>query len=279
MEGVRARLGDDADERAGAAPVLGRVGVGRDLELLDGIDRGARDLGRQLLHVLRDRVVVHAVEHEVVLERADAVDVGAARAAAGGAAALLRVAVHLHAGDEADEVVPVAARERELLDEVVVDHPAGRRLLRRQERRRGDRDRLGDRADFERGVHARLLPHVELDLFEHDPLEPLPLDRHGVVADGDAGEVVVAGAVGRGRRLDVGRLVLQGHRGVGDDGAGRVRDQARHARAVDLREGVQGEGGEEQQTGGDAGGSSQHIFSWSGRRAARGGKPSSSYSS
>src|SRR5215467_4713247 len=38
VKGVRTALGGDADERAGAAPVLCRIRVGAYLELLNGID-------------------------------------------------------------------------------------------------------------------------------------------------------------------------------------------------------------------------------------------------
>ena len=68
-----------------------------------------------------DAVVVHAVEQEVVLQGARAVDVHAARAPEGGAAALLGEAVALHAGDEREQVVPVADREGQLRHRVLLD--------------------------------------------------------------------------------------------------------------------------------------------------------------
>jgi hypothetical protein len=57
------------------------------------------------------------------------VDVDAAGAAGGGAAGLLGVAVALDAGGEAEQVVPVAQRQRQLGDFGLADHRAQRRLL------------------------------------------------------------------------------------------------------------------------------------------------------
>ena len=114
MEAVGARLGRDADRRARRPAVFGRVRAGDDLELLNRVHRRPRHLRRQLLDVLRDAVVVHAVEQEVVLQRARAVHVDAAGAAERRAAALLGVAIALHAGHEREQVVPVADRQRQV---------------------------------------------------------------------------------------------------------------------------------------------------------------------
>ena len=108
VEIVGAGLGGDADRRTRRAPVLGRIRARDDLEFLNRIHRRPRHLGRQLLDVLRDAVVVHAVEQEVVLQRPRAVDVDAAGAAERRAATLLGVPVTLHARHERQQVVPVA---------------------------------------------------------------------------------------------------------------------------------------------------------------------------
>ena len=82
-------LGDDVDDRAGVAPVLGAVGMREDLELLDRIRR------RTQHEAGVERVVVRrAVEQEVVRLIAHAVDVeaagGVAEAARRGVAVLAR---------------------------------------------------------------------------------------------------------------------------------------------------------------------------------------------
>src|SRR5205823_5909632 len=77
---ITAALCRNADQRTRATAVLSRIRIGAHLELLNRVHRWAHDLGRQLLNVFRNRVVVHAVEDEVVLQRAHSVDVGSAGA-------------------------------------------------------------------------------------------------------------------------------------------------------------------------------------------------------
>src|SRR6185436_16269810 len=61
---VRAAFGRDTDERAGAAAILCVVRIRADLEFVDRINRWARYLCSQLLHIGRNRIVVNAVKHE-----------------------------------------------------------------------------------------------------------------------------------------------------------------------------------------------------------------------
>ena len=217
-ERIRPRLGRDRDRPARGAPVLRGVGARHDLELLDRVDRRARDLRRQLLDVLRDRVVVDAVEQEVVLERAVAVHVHAAGAARGGAAALFREAVALHSGHQHHQVVPVADRERQPRHRGLVDHGADDRL-RRVEQARGlpHRDGLAHAADLEREVDACALAHLE-DHGARLRAEARGLGQHRVRAGDQVGREV--DAVGRRHhaRGHVRAGVGDGERGSGDDG-------------------------------------------------------------
>src|SRR5262249_41687639 len=126
---VCAALGGDADKRAGASPVLGRVRICAEPELLYRVNRGADDLSCELLHVFGDGIVIYAVKDEVVLERANAVDVCAAGTAVGGSSALFGVSIGLHAGHEAYEVVPVSGAEGQVGDETIFDNSTGCRFL------------------------------------------------------------------------------------------------------------------------------------------------------
>src|ERR1700733_1040423 len=52
----------------GTAAIFSRVRIGDDVEFLDDVDRGVRRLRAQFLHVLRECVVVDAVQDEIVLQ-------------------------------------------------------------------------------------------------------------------------------------------------------------------------------------------------------------------
>ena len=160
---LRARLGVDDDGRAGRPAVLGGVGAGHDLELVDRVHRRPRNLRRQLLHVGREAVVGHAVEQEVVLQAAIAVHADAAGAARRRAAGLLGVAVALDAGHQREQVVPVADRQRQLVHFVAVDDRAEHRgfSVLSSGVTPFDRDRLADRSDRQRHVEARTRADLE----------------------------------------------------------------------------------------------------------------------
>src|SRR5262249_45566425 len=64
--------GADGNRRAGAAAVLRGIRIGDDVEFLEGIHRGVGTFRAQLLDVLGERVVVYAIQNEVVLQRVDA---------------------------------------------------------------------------------------------------------------------------------------------------------------------------------------------------------------
>ena len=136
---VGARLGDDVDDRAGVAPVLGVVGVREDLELLDRVRR------RPQHEPGVERVVVRrAVEQEVVRLVALAVDVEAAghvAEAAGRGVALLPKAAPSAVGgattpgNQRAELREVAAVQRQVDDLLPVDDDAERRVGRFDQRR------------------------------------------------------------------------------------------------------------------------------------------------
>ena len=188
VEVVRAGLRRDADGGARRASVLRRVRAGHDLEFLNRVDRGPRDLRRQLLHVLGDAVVVDAVEEEVVLERPGAVHVDAAGTAERRAAALLGVAVALHARHQRQQIVPVPDRERQVRDLHLRNHRAERRVVGVQQRcRLGDGDGFGEVADRQLDVEASALPDLERDdlraLLEAGQLDVDPVSAGDQVVD------------------------------------------------------------------------------------------------
>src|SRR5260370_41967022 len=105
-------LGGHADGGPWIAAILGRVGVGDDLDLFNGVDRWTNHLSGQLLHVLGYGVVVQAVENKIVLKLPYAMHVESARAAGAGASALVGVALTLHARHQVHQVVPAPQQKR-----------------------------------------------------------------------------------------------------------------------------------------------------------------------
>jgi len=67
---VGARLDDGVHDRAIATAEFSTVGIGLDFELGDGIDRRLDHIGSAVEDVAQVRVVVDAVEQEVILQRA-----------------------------------------------------------------------------------------------------------------------------------------------------------------------------------------------------------------
>ena len=94
---VPATLRSHANKSARTATIFRGVRIGAYFEFLNRVDGGTGYLRSQLLHVLRDRVVVHSVEHVIILQRSDAMDIRAASATISGAAAFFGVAICLNA--------------------------------------------------------------------------------------------------------------------------------------------------------------------------------------
>ena len=182
---------------AGTAAVFSRVRIGDDVEFLDHVDRGMRCLRAQFLHVLREGVVVDAVEDEVVLQRVHAIDVEVARAPGGGVAALLGVSADLDSGHGAQEVVPVAQVERRLLDGLQAHNGADGGIIRRQQT--GvclHLDGLLRGSDLEMKVLAPLFTDVEDDIILHGSEAGL-FHLYGVLADGHGLEGIEPRRIGR----------------------------------------------------------------------------------
>src|SRR5205823_2721306 len=106
------------------AAVLGGVGIGGDLELLYRVDRRPHHLRSQFLYVLRDRVVVDAVQQKIVLQRVHAVNADTARASETGAASLGGKPRALNARHHRQQVVPAPQQQGKARHIVGVDDAA-----------------------------------------------------------------------------------------------------------------------------------------------------------
>ena len=160
VHGVGARLDLQVHDAAQRAAELGRVGAGLQLELVERVDAGKQD------HRLQPGlVVVHAVEHVVVVARPLAVGRERRRRAPRQAAGAVDVraghAAH-DAGHGSREVDEVTAVQRQRLDLLFRHRRAelGRGGLD-QRRRAGHGHRFLDRADLELQVEAEVLIDAE----------------------------------------------------------------------------------------------------------------------
>jgi hypothetical protein len=112
-EPVAARLGQDVDLPAGAAPVLGAVAVRGDAELADGLHAEGR-AGGAAGRAVGEVVLQRAVEEVGVGARVLTVD--AHRQPVGHDRAVVAIGEHRDAGEELHQVGVVAAVDRDLLD-------------------------------------------------------------------------------------------------------------------------------------------------------------------
>ena len=240
MKLVRAGLRHVVDNRALVAPVLRGVVVGDDLDFLNLILIVHEHRGAGNVQV----VVVGAVDLKVVRAGAVAVD-GESRAVGVRAAAVVRD----DARREQRQRVEAAARgvRGQLLDPSPVYCGRDLRLLALHDLLGvgDDRDRLGHVARFERDGErvddAGLDHHARVAA----ALEALGLDRHGVGAWEQPGELERALAGGRGRLgHGAGALVLRRHGRADDDAAVGVYDRTSERARRGL--GHRGNGGEGQ---------------------------------
>src|SRR5215471_2867921 len=129
VEGIGAAASRHIDGGTRAAAVLSGIWIADDLKLLNCVNRRPDYLRSELLDVLGNRVVIDAIQDEVVLQRSDAVNVDAAGAACGGSAGLFGIAVTLDAGNQKEQIVPIAGAERQTANEPVFYDRAGCGLL------------------------------------------------------------------------------------------------------------------------------------------------------
>ncbi len=248
VEVVRPGLGDDVDDATRGAADFGGVHVGLDFHLRDRVDRRLDDHGADVA-----LVVVDAVQQLVVLVVHRAVDRDRRRLAAivgAGAAgervrhAFVRARHELH---QPHEVAPV---HRQILHGLLGDQRTERRRIGLHERRLGgDRDVFRNGADLQLHVESRAIARRQRHV-RGLGRESLKLDLHGVAADRQQAEGIVAGAFGRHDTGLVRADVLDGDGHTGQHGAGAVGHAADDVGRGDLSGGHRRE---DEATGEDAG--------------------------
>jgi len=189
VQGVRAALGDDVEDRAVAAAVLRVEPLGDQLEFLNRLER-------KHLEQAADRVVV------VVAAVDDVVDVAAVAAAdlRGVLRALRHVGVEAkpHPGDGRGKVGELAAVERQPLHAVDVHDLAERRRRGGDQRRRGgDGDALADAGESQLHVDRGRRRDVHFDLRPIERLEALQRGPDLVLPGRDGREPIRAGGIRR----------------------------------------------------------------------------------
>ena len=221
---------DEPDLAAARAPEFRHV-VGRQhLDFLDRVDVLNADDG-----IARPRSDGgRAVDRDVVLVGAAAVDVVAAVAEVG-EAARIEVAPH-HARLQTDDTDGIASGKGEQLDVLGLDRLPERDVGLEDRRVAGHRNLFADRAGLQREVDGLGAGRVKGDIGAVRLLEPLQLRDDVVLAGQQVREDVEAGGVGDGV-LGLPRLRGRGcDRDAGHHAALLVLDGARDRASVELRE-------------------------------------------
>ena len=180
VDGVGSRLGDGADDGPRRAPVLGRVVVGDDLDLLDGF--GAHVRARGALGVARQVRVRHAVDQVEVLRaprprHRQLVPHPGEDGGTGRALDDARV--------EEQQLRQVAVDDRQVLHLPLVDQVRDRRRDRLHQRGVGRHHQLLlDRRHPQRQVHHRRAADHQRDALADRRPEARQARRHLVGADG-----------------------------------------------------------------------------------------------
>ena len=245
---ARERIAARLDAQVGHAS-LGvahrRVEGGRlHLELLD--DVGWRHVRRDDLSGVRRGSARHAVDGQVAAVAARAVHrvpddvrrlegtIEAGRAGVG------------DAGGQADQVVRIAVRRRQLGDAPGIDDVAERAVGGFEEGRRGaDRHFLDRAANFERDLELEPIGDADVDRFTHPLLESRELDRDLVGPGNQIGNLKESIAVRHGRNVRAHRDVRRGHRGAGHQALAGVDDCSRNRASRVLRRRGERHDGEE----------------------------------
>ncbi len=197
---VGAGLDADVDEHAGFRAIVG-AGLLGGVELLNRVEReraGGRAGDAGVVHdgfAVVGVVVVGAVDDEVVVVGAIAVGRERVEAAAG---------IALDAGMKREQVLEVAALERQLVDRFVGEDAAQHGVARFGERSFIFHfDGFVDRADLEMEIDFEIVADFDLHAFAHDFGEAGRFDGDRVDAGIDARRGVIAGRVGLQRAADV----------------------------------------------------------------------------
>ena len=207
MKLIGARAGDEDHCAARETAVFGREAVGEDLELAHGFHR--RNGGWNVVPVAGgDRLAIDEVLH---LGGAAAVDAQVAVVVGD-----IRCAVHVWS--ESGEGERIAVVLGQFLNAAVVDDQPGLHVGGAEERDvGGDGDLLGLGADFHDKVQPHPVAHAEDEILAFQALETLEGSEQRVGTGNEAGDDVLAIAVGDGRTGDVCSRVLDGDGSARDD--------------------------------------------------------------
>src|SRR4051794_15411467 len=239
VELVRARLGNDVDDAPARAAVLGRVGVGVDLELLHGV------LRKLVRRAARAGAAERLAEEGVVIVRA-VNDERIQCAALAGEADVAEAYVAHDAGRGQREVDEAPAVGRQVLNRSLANHRGHRGAAGIDQRcRGGDGDAFGH-ALFELEVDGRLRADVDDDRRVLERLESRQLARHGIVAGRQQRDVVVPDRVRHARPRQSGGGVDGGDRDARQNAARVIGHAAGDGTVTALRKRGKRNDGDEQ---------------------------------
>src|SRR6266478_282438 len=228
---VGPRFDDGVHNGAVAAAEFGIVRIGLNLKLGDGVHGRLHHIGCAIEDVAQVRVVVDAVEQEVILQRASAVGAEAeagfdARTGLGGS----------DAGAEKSELRVVASVQGKRVDAPAVHHLAkfggfGFELWTLA----GDCHDFRCHARLELQVHANAVLDVHLNRAGNGLLESLLLDGDAVTADPERAGDILSLIIGGESQLDA--VIHVGYRDLGarDHRTARVAHQAYNGSGIFLR--------------------------------------------
>ena len=227
MHIVCARLQAGVDDCARGVAELGRIVAALHPELRKPLGRGLghkTGAGGEIDQMI---VIVHAIEHVVVLLRALSVGVEVAGARA------VRTLRRGRARGQLGDVHPVATAEGDPVDGLRAGRLTGRTLLRLHHRHNGGRG-VGRSSMLQRDNNAKLLLHADRQASQRAGSVARRVGGHPVVANLDRREEKDAGTVRVALQHQPCIVIGQRHAGIADCGAGRVLDHARYRSLVCL---------------------------------------------
>ena len=229
MHAVCARLQAGVDDCTRGVSELGRIVAALHPELRKPLRRRLGHKTGAGWEINQMIVVVHSVEHVIVLLRALTVGVEVAGARA------VRALRRGRARGQLRDVHPVAAAEGDPVDGLRAGRLTGRTLLRLHHRRNGGCGRgVGRSSMLQRDNNAKLLLHADRQASQRAGSVARRVGGHPVVANLDRREEKDAGAVRVALQHQPCIVIGQRHAGIADRGAGRVLHHARYRALVCL---------------------------------------------
>ena len=230
------------DHAAAHAPVLRAEVAGDYLEFGNRIGRWLHHLARIALITGRVRIVIHAVEQEIVIRAAHPVYVEGCLARCAVGSKKTADGRFIHVGREQREIGIVAAIERQLKNLPRVHRLAvftGIGLENRRCSRDFDRLRNGAHLHGEIDALTRANPHFYI--LGGDLREARLFYRDGIGSGFHVEKIVIALGAGRGFGFHPGALIQQCDRSLGEAAAFGIAHRAEHFSGFELRRQRRGE--------------------------------------